>query len=124
MLTSTGHVDVFTSDMLPAKALAFSAHRSQIKNMETEIGGDIGYRKVALILSRQRLVGGVRGTWDRVGSCLKICPHLSMKSLGAYIRGGLAVKGLWCVRIFLTPLFLTPSCIVSKTSHRMVSVTQ
>ena len=88
MLTSTGHVDVFTSDMLPAKALAFSAHRSQIKNMETEFGGNIGYRKVALILSRQRLVGGVRGAWDRVGRLLSqdLPPPFHEESRGLYKR--------------------------------------
>ena len=37
--------------MLPAKILAFSAHWSQMKNMETELGGN---RKVAFILSQRR----------------------------------------------------------------------
>jgi len=38
-------------ESVAAKILAFSAHQSGIKNMETEFGGN---RKVALILSWQR----------------------------------------------------------------------
>ena len=37
--------------LLLTKILAFSAHQSQIKNMETEFEGN---RKVALILSQQK----------------------------------------------------------------------
>ena len=37
--------------LLSTKILAFSAHQSQVKNMETEFEGN---RKVALILSQQR----------------------------------------------------------------------
>ena len=58
--------------LLLAKILTFSANRSQIKNTETEFGGN---RKVALILS----------WWREEHSRLMpqaLCP-LSMRSLGA-----------------------------------------
>ena len=55
--------------MLLAKTLAYSAHRSQEKNTETETGGN---RKVAFILSR----------WRGEHSAVKpqeLCPHLHEK---------------------------------------------
>lgn len=51
-----------TVSLLLAKILAFSAHQSQMKNLETEFGGNA---KVALILSLQEE--------NTVGSCLKNC---------------------------------------------------
>ena len=54
-----------TSGFDAAKILAFSPHRSQIKNTETEFGGN---RKVVLIFCRRRE--------DAAGSCLKNCAPL------------------------------------------------
>ena len=54
-----------TSNFDVAKILAFSTHRSQIKNMETEFGGN---RKVVLIFCWRRE--------DAAGSCLKNCAPL------------------------------------------------
>ena len=54
-----------TSGFDAAKILAFSTHRGQIKNMETEFGGN---RKVVLIFCRRKE--------DAAGSCLKNCAPL------------------------------------------------
>jgi len=68
--------------MLPAKILAFSAHRNQMKNTETEFGRN---RKVAFILSRRK---GEHSSHMLQELCL-----CSMSgSLGAYIRKGLSVR--------------------------------
>ena len=71
--------------MLPKAHL--TAHQSQMKNMETEFGGD---RKVALILS-----------WWRWGHSrlrpqeLFPPPFCSLRCLVAYVSWGLAVRSQW-----------------------------
>lgn len=59
--------------LLLAKILAFSAHQSQMKNIETEFGGNA---KMALILSLQEE--------NTVGFCLKNLPLLHEESRGVY----------------------------------------
>ena len=74
--------------LLPAEILAFSAYWSWMKNMETEFGGN---RKVAFILSWRR------GEHSRL-TPEELCPHphpRSTRSLGAYVKQGLAVRSQW-----------------------------
>ena len=59
--------------LLLAKILAFSAHQSQMKNMETEFGGNA---KTALVLSLQKE--------NTVGFCLKNRALHHEESRGAY----------------------------------------
>ena len=67
--------------LLEAKILAFSGHRSQMKNMGTEFGGT---RKMAFILTQWR------GEHSRL-MLQELC-SLPMSSLGAYTRQGLTVR--------------------------------
>ena len=68
--------------MLLAKILAFSAHRNQMKNTETEFERN---RKVAFILSRQKGEHSSRMLQE-------LCLCSMRGSLGAYIRKGLSVR--------------------------------